>query len=132
MKKAFLIVIVALLSACSVFTGFSEKLINTVKEKKNSVKISDLTDFEWNYLRIIHPYESRKIFGETLKVESDDICLWAFADTDSIIKKFEIPRKKVECKNLPNKTYSRGETLFLIRDGGLQERKKFEAPVRSR
>lgn len=127
MKKIYAIISGIFLVGC-MSAGFSSRLEEAVQEERNSVNIAEITSFEWEHLRILHPYESRSLFGEKLEQKSTDDCLWVFAKADKIVERFSIARDSVECKKLPTKTFSRGETLFLIRDGALIERKKFTLP----
>lgn len=112
--------------------GFSAKLKSLIEKERNSVNIGEITTFEWDYLRILHPYESRNLFGEKLEQKNSDACLWVFAKEDVIVERYEIAREEVECKELPTKTFSRGDSIFLIRDGKLVERKKFTLPKRKK
>lgn len=130
MKKIFALAFGLLLVGCGSLGGFSGKLSGAVQEGKNSVKISDLTSFEWTDLRILHPYESKTLMGTKYEQSDDKACLWVFMDAEKVVKTVSVSREDVDCIDLPSTTVQNENALFLIRDGKLKERKKFKMPTR--
>jgi len=128
MKKILVLFFGLAVVACSAGGGFSDKISKAIEEERLSVFVNDMTDFEWDDLRIFHPYESRTVFGKAFDQSDDSICLWVFAKDGVVVKEVSIAREKVECIDLPTETFSRSDARFLIKDGKLSERKKFKLP----
>lgn len=143
MKKILLLSFaLVLLSACSM-TSLKQKVKNVlpkpstekiVREKiennAQTLSLGEIIAYDWEYVRFIRPYQTKKIYGETFKQSDDSACQWVVLGKnkdgeDAILEEFTIEREVVDCVALPEKTFSKGDSIFLVRDGQLKERKKF-------
>jgi hypothetical protein len=129
MKIKNLFVSILLLCTSFVIVGCGSKSYEASISKKlaqqpSVLNVFELTGADWTDLRILKPYQSKQFFGEKFEQSNDGACLWVFTDNEKVVESFEILRNTADCLDLPNKTYTRGQTIFLLRDGKLQERKK--------
>lgn len=104
--------------------SYQASIIKKLDQAPSVINIFELTGQNWTDLRILKPYQSKQFFGQKLEQASDSACLWVFTDNEKVLESFEVSRDTADCLDLPNKTYSRSETIFLLREGKLQERKK--------
>jgi hypothetical protein len=144
MKKLIILSLALVtLSACS-FSQIKQKINNVmpkpstedvVREKistnAQTLSLGEIIDYDWEYVRFIRPYQTKKIYGETFAQVDDKACQWVVlgkdsAGEDSILENFSIERKTIDCVDLPEKTFGKSDSIFLVRDGKLQERKKFK------
>ena len=102
------------------------RLESKIESGVGNLNLIEIVKTDWNNLRILKPYQSKKIFGEDFSNQNDGACLWVFSDNTKVVESFSIPREKADCLELPEKTFSRTESIFILKDQKLQLRKKFE------
>lgn len=126
MKNIKIFGLVTIVSIALVGCGsksYQASILKKLDQEPSVVNVFELTGQDWTDLRILKPYQSKQFFGQKLEQNTDNACLWVFTDHQKIVESFEVPRKTADCLDLPNKTYTRSETIFLLKEGKLKERK---------
>lgn len=142
-KYLILTLVIFLLPACSL-GGVKQKIKSVlpqpsteklIREKiannTQTLSLGEIIAYDWEYVRFIRPYQTKKIYGQTFAQPDDTVCQWVIlgkddTQTDAVLESFSIERDVIDCVKLPDETFGKSDAIFLVRDGELQERKKFK------
>lgn len=129
MKKLWILAFGMVLFGCG---GNNQEIIEKKIENNTGVlNLLEIKEVEWSGLRFIRPYQRRQILGEEFNQQTNENCLWVFLGKDKVVESFEISREKADCIDLPDKVFTPEESIFLLRDGKLEERKRFKKSTSS-
>ena len=127
MKKILIAFVLPLVLFGCGTPSFEEKVAEKIEQNVASIAVNELTDFEWNSLYVLHPYETRKVDGQKIEQIDDAACTWVFTDaSEKLIKKIAINRSVVDCLGLQMQPFKKHEALFLVNEGKLKMRKIFK------
>lgn len=127
MKKILLaFVLPVILFGCGT-PNFADKVAEKVEKNAASIAVNELTDFKWNSVYVLHPYEKKTVGEQKFEQTNSEACNWIFLDAkENFVKNFEIERSVVDCIDLPTQPFRQHEALFLLNDGKLKMRKIFK------
>jgi hypothetical protein len=106
-------------------------ILEKIANNAFTLSLGEIVSYDWEYLRFIRPYQTKKIHGQTLSQPNNKACQWVILGKNSeakevILETFSIDRATLDCIDLPDKVFGKSDTIFLVRDGKLKERKKFK------
>jgi hypothetical protein len=132
MKKFMSLGLVLFLSGCG-STSFSEpdlaqKITEFSEREKGVLNLMEIYPEPWENLRILHPYEQTRLFGQEYRLDQDTDCRWVFFSQGQVVEDFSMPRSTLDCVDLPTDTFARTDSIFLMEDRQLKPRKKFQLP----
>ena len=100
--------------------------MKALKNNTSVLNLTELTDYQWEHMRFIRPYQKKNILGKEYAQNDDKACLWVFVANKEVAETFVVPRETVDCIDLPNQVFKPSEAIFIIDDGSLKVRKKFQ------
>lgn len=123
MKKLLLGFVGLALAGCGAST--KSNIETKLENNPHNINIIELSTTQWSGLRIIHPYQKQVIAGDTFDNPNDTACTWVFFNDNGVVESFNLSRSTVDCIDLPDEVFEPSDTIFLVKKGKLQMRKKF-------